>query len=82
MLGGETDLAKHKLPVTMESELNEELQRMSDDLNISKNQLTLLALYSLVANYKQNGSYIFADLLNPKYKEPRKPDLGGADIIK
>lgn len=55
----------------MGDDLKEDLDHMADELNMSKNQLALLALYSLVGNYKKSGSFIFADLLNPKHKEDK-----------
>lgn len=63
------NLSKVRLPITMSEDLRADLEEMSKDLNMSKNQLTLLALYSLVANYKKSGSFIFVDLLNPEHKE-------------
>lgn len=64
-------MSKHRLPVIMGDDLKEDLDHMADELNMSKNQLALLALYSLVGNYKKSGSFIFADLLNPKHKEDK-----------
>lgn len=55
----------------MGDDLREDLDHMADELNMSKNQLALLALYSLVANYKKRGSFIFVDLLNPEHKKDK-----------
>lgn len=64
-------LGKTRLPVIMNEDLKAELDQMSDELNMSKNQLALMALYSLVANYKKSGSFIFVDLLNPEHKKDK-----------
>ncbi|MFZ2464774.1 MAG: hypothetical protein WAW77_14385 [Caldibacillus thermoamylovorans] len=64
-------MSKHRLPVIMGDDLREDLDHMADELNMSKNQLALLALYSLVANYKKRGSFIFVDLLNPEHKKDK-----------
>lgn len=64
-------MAKTRLPVVMDEDLKEGLDQMAEELNMSKNQLALMALYSLVANYKKSGSFIFVDLLNPKHKEDK-----------
>lgn len=61
-------MTKHRLPIVMNDDLKKGLDRMATKLNMSKNQLALLALYSLVANYEKNGSSIFIDLLNPEHK--------------
>lgn len=55
----------------LSKELTNDLEQMSDELNMSKNQLALMALHSLVANYKKRGSFIFVDLLNPEHKKDK-----------
>ena len=40
-------MAKTRLPVIMDEDLKEGLDQMADELNMSKNQLALIALYSL-----------------------------------
>lgn len=62
-------MGKHRLTVVMNEDLRDEMDRMADELGMSKNHLALLALNSLVANYEKSGSFIFVDLLNPKHKE-------------
>lgn len=57
-----------RLPVVMPIALKEELEVMSDEMGLTQNHLTVLALYSLVANYKQKGAFIMADLLNPAHR--------------
>lgn len=49
--------------------LKEDLEKMADELGLSQNQLAVMALHSLVANYEQKGSFIFADLLNPEHRK-------------
>lgn len=56
----------------MNNDLKEQLDQMAVELNMSKNQLALLALYSLVVNYKKSGSFIFVDLLSPEHKVYKK----------
>lgn len=59
---------KEKLQVIMPSPLKKELEQMAKETGISQNHLTVLALYSLTENYKQKGSFIFGDLLNPEHR--------------
>lgn len=61
-------MSKHRLPIVMNDDLKKGLDNMAAELNMSKNQLALLALYSLIANYEKNGSFIFVDLLSPEHK--------------
>ena len=60
-----------KIPVSMPETLKERLEKMSDELGLSQNQLAVMALQSLVANYEVKGSFIFADLLNPDHREKK-----------
>ena len=53
-------------------DLKERLEQMAQETRMQQSQLMLLALYSLVANYEEKGSFIFADLLNPKHREIKK----------
>lgn len=57
-----------KIPVSMPETLKEKLEKMSEELGLSQNQLAVMALHSLVANYEIKGSFIFADLLNPDHR--------------
>lgn len=57
-----------KIPVSMPETLKLKLEKMSDELGLSQNQLAVMALHSLVANYEVKGSFIFADLLNPDHR--------------
>ncbi|NJP38959.1 hypothetical protein [Alkalicoccus luteus] len=59
---------KEKLQVTMPATLKKELERMANETGISQNHLSVLALHSLTKNYKEKGSFIFADLLNPEHR--------------
>ena len=59
----------NKLSINMPAALKADLDLMSEELNMSRNQLSILALYSLVGNYKQKGTFIFVDLLNPENKK-------------
>lgn len=52
----------------MPETLKEKLEKMSEELGLSQNQLAVMALHSLVANYEIKGSFIFADLLNPDHR--------------
>lgn len=58
-----------KLPVTLPTEIKGELERLSTEIGLSQNQLVVLAVHSLLANYKEKGSFIFADLLNPEHRK-------------
>ncbi len=53
----------------MPENLKEQLEAMADEVGLSQNQLTVMALHSLVANYQAKGSFIFADLLNPEHRK-------------
>lgn len=55
------------MPVSMPENLKEQLKKMANELGLSQNQLAVMALHSLVANYEIKGSFIFADLLNSNY---------------
>lgn len=57
-----------RFPVVMNTALKMELEAMSEEIGLTQNHLTVLALYSLVANYKKKGSFIMADLLNPEHR--------------
>lgn len=58
-----------KLSINMPSDLKADLDKMAEDLNMSRNQLSIMALYSLVRNYEKQGSFIFVDLLNLQHKK-------------
>lgn len=57
-----------RLPINMPESLKTELEKMSEEVGLSQNQLAVMALHSLVANYELKGSFIFADLLNPEHR--------------
>ncbi|MGW9019076.1 hypothetical protein [Priestia megaterium] len=57
-----------KTPVSLPENLKYELEKMSVEVGLSQNQLLVMAAQSLVANYKEKGSFIFADLLNPGHR--------------
>lgn len=58
-----------KLSINMPTNLKKDLDMMAEELNMSRNQLSILALYSLVGNYKDKGTFIFVDLLNPEKRK-------------
>lgn len=57
-----------KMPVSLPETLKSELEKMSVEVGLSQNQLLVMSAQSLVANYKEKGSFIFADLLNPEHR--------------
>lgn len=61
-----------RLPLVLPSNLKERLEKMSDETNLSQNQLAVMALYSLIANYHKSGSFIFADLLDVSHREGKR----------
>ena len=61
-------------PVKLPDELKADLAHMVRETEISQSTLIRLATLSLVANYKEKGSFIFADLLNPDHKGGKKRD--------
>lgn len=61
-----------RLPINMPETLKENLEKMSEEVGLSQNQLAVMALHSLVANYESKGSFIFADLLNPEHRSNQK----------
>ena len=56
------------MPVSLPENLKCELEKMSVEVGLSQNQLLMMAAQSLIANYKEKGSFIFADLLNPEHR--------------
>lgn len=59
----------NKFPVRLPDNLKADLAEMARETDMSQATLIKLATYSLVANYKAKGSFIFVDLLNPNHKE-------------
>jgi hypothetical protein len=57
-----------RMPITFPSTVKRSLEKMSEETGISQGQLVLLATQSMLVNYQNKGSFIFADLLNPEYK--------------
>lgn len=57
-----------KMPVSLPESVKQDLEKMSAEVGLSQNQLLVMAAQSLLANYKAKGSFIFADLLNPKHR--------------
>jgi len=57
-----------KMPVSLPENLKYDLEKMSVEVGLSQNQLLVMAAQSLIANYKEKGSFIFADLLNPEHR--------------
>ena len=56
------------IPVRLPEELKKKLASMSEETDLPQSVLIRMATYSLVVNYEQKGSFIFADLLNPDHK--------------
>lgn len=59
----------HKFTVTLADETKKKLERMANETGISQSHLIRMAAHSLVVNYENKGSFIFADLLNPDHKD-------------
>lgn len=59
-------MSKHRLSIVMTEDLNKKLDIMAEDLGMSKNQLSLLAIHSLIANYEDKNKTIFAEILKKK----------------
>lgn len=53
-----------KMTLTMPVDLKNKLETVSKETYMSQNQLVLLAINSLIANYQNKGSFIFVDLLS------------------
>lgn len=62
---------KVKQTIYLPEETKKQLEEMSGDVAISQNQLIVLATHSLIANWKEKGSFIFVDLLDPKHRQKR-----------
>lgn len=58
-------------PVKLPDDLKKDLAQMAKETDMPQSTLIRLATYSLVANYQEKGSFIFADLLNPDHKSRR-----------
>lgn len=46
-------------------DLKEQLKVMSNETGLHANQLTVMAIHSLLRSYEKKGSFIFVDLINP-----------------
>jgi len=57
-----------KMPISLPENLKYELETMSVEVGLSQNQLLVMAAQSLIANYKEKGSFIFTDFLNPEHR--------------
>lgn len=55
-----------RLGVYLPPNLKKELKNMSGETGYTVNQLALMSLTSLVANYNQKGYFIFVDLISPR----------------
>jgi hypothetical protein len=51
--------------------LKRDLKEIADETTFSVNDLVVMASYSLVSNYKDKGTFIFADLLNPEHRNKK-----------
>lgn len=61
----------NKFPVRLPDDLKATLEKIARETDLSQATLIKLATYSLVANYKAKGSFIFVDLLNPDRNESK-----------
>ena len=68
-LGLSDDKNAKRMLLYLTDDLKKRVEKMSEETRLSQNQLAVMALHSLVANYEQKGSFIFADLLNPENKK-------------
>ncbi|MEB8615823.1 ribbon-helix-helix domain-containing protein [Bacillus cereus] len=57
-----------RLQLYLPDDLKSGIVEMAEKTGLSQNQLAIMALYSLVANWQEKGSFIFADLLNPEHR--------------
>ncbi|PGT83234.1 hypothetical protein [Bacillus sp. AFS040349] len=53
-----------RLQLYLPESVKSDLEDMAKETGLSQNQLAVLALQSLLANYKLNGTNIFAKLLD------------------
>ncbi|MBT2721425.1 hypothetical protein [Bacillus sp. ISL-46] len=61
-----------RLGVYLPPHLKRDLKAMSDETGYTVNQLALMSLTSLLANYNQRGCLIFVDLLSSrKYRKTK-----------
>lgn len=60
-----------RLQLYIPDDLKREVEEMAEKTGLSQNNLALLALYSLVANWQAKGSFIFADLLDPEHRNKK-----------
>lgn len=65
------DLSKRKT-VYFTDDLKAEVEQIAEETGLSANHLIVLATYSLVANYRAKGTFIFADLLNPEHRSKKR----------
>ncbi len=55
-----------RIGIYLPPKLKEDIKRMADETGYSVNQLSLMALTSLVANYEDKNMFIFTELIMPK----------------
>lgn len=60
---------KKGITINYTEPIKKRLEEMSQETNIPQAQLVNLATISMLENYKQKGSFIFVDLLNPTHKQ-------------
>ncbi|MCM3593635.1 hypothetical protein M4D58_23725 [Brevibacillus borstelensis] len=61
-----------RTPVKLPDQWRRELEKMSEETGIAMSHLMAMATISMLINYQNKGSFIFADLLNPDHKNGRK----------
>ena len=57
-----------RMQLYLTEKLKKDLSDMSEDLGMTQNNLGILAIQSLVTNYKEKGTKIFVDLIDTKNK--------------
>lgn len=62
------DQAK-RIAIFLPPQFKEQLEKLSDETGLAQSQLVVLATISMLVNYENVGSAIFADLLNPEHKQ-------------
>jgi hypothetical protein len=68
-IGGKVHMSTkntERLGIYLSPQLKKEIKDMADETGFTVNQLTLMALTSLTANYQQKGMFLFVDLLSPR----------------
>lgn len=62
-------MTKKGITISFSEKHKKSLEDMALETSMSQAALVNLATISMLENYKQKGSFIFADLLNPNHKD-------------